>query len=199
MEEILGVDPSHHSDDEAKPAAAEKPASPSAAAQRPLIEGYPAVGDCARAEAVAAAAPKPAPPAPPRRRLRPNRPSATTRTTFDRCWRARCGDAGGGHQAGATEADVFELTDDDALPDPAPPAASVNKIERRTTSNSAKLSVTSPSRPRPPFESAAPARPILSHSPVSAVGQSAYIRWQYRAEQQCTDAGGSGQKCCGPC
>ena len=69
------------------------------------------------------------------------------------------------------EADVFELTDEMALPDPAPPppAASFNKIEPRTTSNSPKPRRHVASRPMSRRSRAAPARPILSHSTVSAV------------------------------
>ena len=67
------------------------------------------------------------------------------------------------------EPDVFELTDEMALPDPAPPAASFNKIEPADDIefSEAKASRRQPAY-EPPFESA-PARPILSHSTVSAV------------------------------
>ena len=68
------------------------------------------------------------------------------------------------------EPDVFELTDEMALPEPAPPAATFNKVEPQDDIEftEAKASRRQPAY-EPPFESAAPARPILSHSTVSAV------------------------------
>ena len=69
------------------------------------------------------------------------------------------------------EADVFELTDEMALPEPAPAsAATFSKVEPQDDIEftEAKASRRQPAY-EPPFESAAPARPILSHSTVSAV------------------------------
>jgi cell pole-organizing protein PopZ len=68
------------------------------------------------------------------------------------------------------EADVFELTDEMALPDPAPSAATFSRVEPQDDIEftEAKASRRQPAY-EPPFESAAPARPILSHSTVSAV------------------------------
>jgi len=69
------------------------------------------------------------------------------------------------------EADVFELTDEMALPEPAPApsAATFSKVEPQDDIEftEAKASRRQPAY-EPPFESA-PARPILSHSTVSAV------------------------------
>jgi cell pole-organizing protein PopZ len=77
------------------------------------------------------------------------------------------------------EADVFDLTDEMAVPDPAPtPAASsFHKIEPQddiefTESAAAKALHRQPAYEPPPFESAAaaaPAQQILSRSTVSAV------------------------------
>jgi len=76
------------------------------------------------------------------------------------------------------EADVFELTDEMALPDPAPPAppvASFHKIDPQddlefTESAAAKAPHRQPAYEPPPFEAApAPQQQILSHSTVSAV------------------------------
>ena len=68
------------------------------------------------------------------------------------------------------EADVFELTDEMALPVPAP-AAAFSKIEPQDDIEftEAKASRRQPAYEPPPFESAAPPRQILSHSTVSAV------------------------------
>ena len=68
------------------------------------------------------------------------------------------------------EPDVFELTDEMALPEPAPAAATFNKVEPQDDIEftEARASRRQPAY-EPPFESAAPARPILSHSTVSAV------------------------------
>jgi cell pole-organizing protein PopZ len=70
------------------------------------------------------------------------------------------------------EPDVFELTDEMALPEPAPApaAATFSKVEPQddiefTEAKAARRQAAH----EPPFESAAPARPILSHSTVSAV------------------------------
>jgi uncharacterized protein len=69
------------------------------------------------------------------------------------------------------EADVFELTDEMALPDPPPPpppAASFNKIEPEDDIEFSESRNRQPVREAASFESA-PTRPMLSHSTVSAV------------------------------
>jgi uncharacterized protein len=167
MEEILASIRRIIADDEAKPAAAEKAASPPAA--KPVMNDIPP-------SAIAPApkltpAPKPAPPPPP-----PPAPEPAASNNQDDI------DAMLASLDAATpeadirpaqpEADVFELTDEMALPDPPPPppAASFNKIEPADDIefSEAKASRRQPAY-EPPFESAAPARPILSHSTVSAV------------------------------
>ena len=75
------------------------------------------------------------------------------------------------------EADVFDLTDEMALPDPppAPAASSFHKIEPQddiefTESAAARAQHRPPAYEPPPFESAAPPPPqMLSRSTVSAV------------------------------
>ena len=168
MEEILASIRRIIADDEAKPAAAEKPASPPAAAKPAVMKDIPPSAIAPAPKPVAA--PKPAPPAPPP----PPAPEPVVSNNQDDI------DAMLASLDAATpeadirpaqpEADVFELTDEMALPDPVPPAASFNKIE---PADDIEFSEANASRRQPayepPFESAAPARPILSHSTVSAV------------------------------
>ncbi len=170
MEEILASIRRIIADDEAKPASAEKAASPPAAAKPAVMKDIPpsAIAPAPKL----AAAPKPAPPAPPP--PPPPAPEPVVSNNQDDI------DAMLASLDAATpeadirpaqpEADVFELTDEMALPDPAPPAASFNKIEPADDIefSEAKASRRQPAY-EPPFESAAPARPILSHSTVSAV------------------------------
>jgi cell pole-organizing protein PopZ len=69
------------------------------------------------------------------------------------------------------DADVFELTDEMALPDPAP-AAPFNKIEPADDiefSERTSVKARQPAYEPPPFESGPPAQQILSRSTVSAV------------------------------
>jgi uncharacterized protein len=166
MEEILASIRRIIADDEAKPAAAEKPASPAAAAKPAVMKDIPPSAIAPAPKPVAA--PKPAPPPPP-----PPAPEPVASNNQDDI------DAMLASLDAATpeadirpaqpEADVFELTDEMALPDPAPPAASFNKVEPQDDIEftEAKASRRQPAY-EPPFESA-PARPILSHSTVSAV------------------------------
>ncbi|XSC46829.1 PopZ family protein [Bradyrhizobium sp. RDT10] len=167
MEEILASIRRIIADDEAKPAAAEKPASPAAAAKPAVMKDIPP--SVIAPAPKPAAAPKPAPPPPP-----PPAPEPAVSNNQDDI------DAMLASLDAATpeadirpaqpEADVFELTDEMALPEPAPPpAASFNKIEPADDIefSEAKASRRQPAY-EPPFESA-PARPILSHSTVSAV------------------------------
>ena len=162
MEEILASIRRIIADDEAKPAAAEKPASPTAAAKPAVMKDIP--------PSAIAPAPKPVPPPPP-----PPAPEPAASNNQDDI------DAMLASLDAATpeadirpaqpEADVFELTDEMALPEPAPaPAATFSKVEPQ---DDIEFTEAKASRRQPayeaPFESAAPARPILSHSTVSAV------------------------------
>ena len=171
MEEILASIRRIIADDEAKPAAAEKPASPAAAAKPGRDEGYPAVGDCAGAEAGSAAEAR-------RRRLRragSRPPSATTRTTSTRCWRAsmRRRPRRTSGRAAARGRRVRTHRRDGAAD-----AAIRHRRQRRSTRSSRRTTSNSPkprrhaaSRPtsRRRSRAAAPAQQILSHSTVSAV------------------------------
>ena len=171
MEEILASIRRIIADDEAKPAAAEKPASPAAAAKPAVMKDIPPSA-IAPAPKPAAATPKPVPAPPPP----PPAPEPVASNNQDDI------DAMLANLDAATpeadirpaqrpepEADVFELTDEMALPDPAP-TASFSKIEPEDDIefSEAKASRRQPAY-EPPFESAAPARPMLSHSTVSAV------------------------------
>jgi uncharacterized protein len=172
MEEILASIRRIIADDEAKPAAAEKPASPAAA--RPEAPARPSVmkdiPPSAIAPAAKPAAPKPAPPPPP-----PPAPEPVASNNQDDI------DAMLASLDAATpeadirpaqpDADVFELTDEMALPDPPPSKASFSKIEPEDDiefsegANKARRPAYEP----PPFESAVPTQQILSRSTVSAV------------------------------
>jgi cell pole-organizing protein PopZ len=170
MEEILASIRRIIADDEAKPGAAEKAASPPAAAKPAVMKDIPPSA-IAPAPKPAAAAPKPAPPAPPPPPPAPEPAVSNNQDDIDAMLASL--DAATPEadiRPAQPEADVFELTDEMALPDPAPPAASFNKIEPQDDIEftEAKASRRQPAY-EPPFESAAPARPILSHSTVSAV------------------------------
>src|SRR6266404_4614045 len=170
MEEILASIRRIIADDEAKPAAAEKLAS-AATAVKPVMKDIPpsAIAPAPKP----ASAPKPVPPPPP-----PPAPEPAASNNQDDI------DAMLANLDAATpeadirpaaqpepEPDVFELTDEMALPEPAPApaAATFSKVEPQDDIEftEARASRRQPAY-EPPFESA-PARPILSHSTVSAV------------------------------
>jgi uncharacterized protein len=185
MEEILASIRRIIADDEAKPAeakapevkpaAVEKPASPPPPAKpEPPAAKAPAMKDIppsAIAPKPAAAAPKPAPP--------PEPVVSNNQDDIDAMLASL--DAATPEadiRPAQPEADVFELTDEMALPDPAPaPAASTfNKIDPQddiefTETAAAKALHRQPAYEPPPFESAAaaPGPQILSRSTVSAV------------------------------
>ena len=169
MEEILASIRRIIADDEAKPAAAEKAASPAAAAKPAVMKDIP--------PSAIAPAPKPAPPAPkPAPAPPPPAPEPVASNNQDdidamlASLDAATPEADIRPAQPEPEADVFELTDEMALPEPAPAAATFNKVEPQDDIEftEAKASRRQPAY-EPPFESAAPARPILSHSTVSAV------------------------------
>jgi uncharacterized protein len=170
MEEILASIRRIIADDEAKPGAAEKAASPPAAAKPAVMKDIPPSA-IAPAPKPAAAAPKPAPPAPPPPPPAPEPAVSNNQDDIDAMLASL--DAATPEEdirPAQPEADVFELTDEMALPDPAPPAATFSKVEPQDDIEftEAKASRRQPAY-EPPFENAAPARPILSHSTVSAV------------------------------
>jgi uncharacterized protein len=193
MEEILASIRRIIADDEAKPAAAEKPASPptpasppapakpepaaaAPAAKAPVMKDIPPSAIAAAAKP--AAAPKPAPPPAP-----PEEPVVSNSQDDIDAMLASL-------DASTPEADirppqpdgeVFELTDEMALPDPeppppaAPPASSFHRIDPQDdiefTESAAARALRQPAYEPPPFESAAApaAQQILSRSTVSAV------------------------------
>ncbi|MBA2400122.1 MAG: DUF2497 domain-containing protein [Bradyrhizobium sp.] len=183
MEEILASIRRIIADDEAKPAdakpadvkpaAAEKPASPPPAKPEPPAARAPAMKDIppsAIAPKPAAAAPKPAPPPAPE----PNNQDDIDAMLASLDAATPESDI----RPAQPEADVFELTDDMAVADPVPAAASsFHKIEPQddiefTEAAAAKAPHRQPAYEPPPFENAAaasPAQQILSRSTVSAV------------------------------
>jgi cell pole-organizing protein PopZ len=188
MEEILASIRRIIADDEAKPPTAEKPASPAAAPAKPEKPAAaapaakaPAMNDIppsavptAQAAAAKVAVP-PVKPAPP-----PVAPAAAPAASNSQ-------DDIDALLSGLDEAtsaaeirpplpdgEVFELTDEMALPDP--PQASFHKIEpdddlEFTETAAARAVHRQPAFEPPPFESPAapPPQPILSRSTVSAV------------------------------
>ena len=170
MEEILASIRRIIADDEAKPGAAEKAASPPAAAKPAVMKDIPPSA-IAPAPKPAAAAPKPAPPAPPPPPPAPEPAASNNQDDIDAMLASLDAETPEADiRPAQPEADVFDLTDEMALPDPAPPAATFSKVEPQDDIEftEAKASRRQPAY-EPPFESAAPARPILSHSTVSAV------------------------------
>ena len=174
MEEILASIRRIIADDEAKPAAAEKPASPVAA--RPEAPARPSVMKDIPPSAIAPAAakpaaPKPAPPPPPA----PEPVASNNQDDIDAMLASL--DAATPEadiRPAQPDADVFELTDEMALPDPAPAlaASSFNKIEPADDiefSERVSAKARQPAYEPPPFESEPPAQQILSRSTVSAV------------------------------
>jgi uncharacterized protein len=161
---------------EVKPAAAEKPASPPPAKPEPLAAKPPAMKDIppsAIAPKPAAAAPRPAPPPP-----APEPVASNNQDDIDAMLASL--DAATPEadiRPAQPEADVFELTDEMAVPDPQPAASAFHKIEPQddiefTENAAAKALHRQPAYEPPPFESAAaasPAQQILSRSTVSAV------------------------------
>ena len=187
MEEILASIRRIIADDEAKPAdakpvdvkpaAAEKPASPPPPAKPDPAAKAMAMKDIppsAIAPKPTAAASKPAPPPAPE-------PAASNNQNDIDAMLASLDAAAPEPEIrpapAAAEADVFDLTDEMAVPDPAPAAAaSFHKIEPQddlefTEAVAAKAPPRQPAYEPPPFESAAasPAQQILSRSTVSAV------------------------------
>jgi uncharacterized protein len=188
MEEILASIRRIIADDEAKPAAAEKPASPPAAAKPAPPAAKPAAMKDIPPSAIVPA-PKPAPaaakptpaPAPP-----PPAPEPTAASNNQDDIDAMLAsleaatpesDIRPAQPEAQPEADVFDLTDEMALPDPPPaaPAAAFHKIDPQddlefSESAAAKALHRQPTYEPPPFESAAPPlQQILSRSTVSSV------------------------------
>jgi uncharacterized protein len=190
MEEILASIRRIIADDEAKPPAAEKPSSPVASAAPARLEkpAAPApkpsvmtdIPPSAIAVASAAKTPAPPPPAPPP--AAPPPPAAAAGNNQDDIDALLSGldEATSAEEIRPSQLDseVFELTDEMALPTAPPEQSSFRKVEPQDdlefTDNAAARAVQRqrPFGPPPAFETppqAAPAQAILSHSTVSAV------------------------------
>jgi cell pole-organizing protein PopZ len=168
MEEILASIRRIIADDEAKPAA---PAGAKAEAPaKPVMKDIP---PSAIAPAPKAAAPKPAPPPP----APPPDPATASNNQDDidamlASLDAATPEADIRPAQPEPEPDVFELTDEMALPDPPPaaPAASFNKIEPADDIEFTSPKARQPAYEPPPFQSEpTPVQQILSRSTVSAV------------------------------
>ena len=186
MEEILASIRRIIADDEAKPAVAEKPAAPAAparpekpaaaapAARAPVMNNVPPSTAAAK-PAAAKPAPAPAPP--------PAKPAPAASNSQDDIDAMLAGFDEVAPEPAAppaptpAAADVFELTDDMALPKPAAaapvPQPAFQKVEPDDDLEFAE-SGTRAARRQPPFEPSfegqpAPQQQILSRSTVSAV------------------------------
>jgi uncharacterized protein len=177
MEEILASIRRIIADDEAKPAAAEKPAAQAAAAPaKPAAMTDIPPSKIPAAQAAAAKAPaKPAPPPPPP--PPPPAPEVSNNQDDIDALLAGLDEATPEPEipapAPAPEPEVFELTDEMAVPDaPQPPFSKIEPAEDLVfAENAAKATLRQPAfEPPPLIESPAPAsQPMLSRSTVSAV------------------------------
>lgn len=170
MEEILASIRRIIADDEAKPAAA-KPEAAAAAPPKPVMKDIPPSTLAPPPKPVSAPRPAPAPPPP-----APAPPAAPVVSNSQDDIDAMLASLDAAtpeaeiRPAPQPEPDVFELTDEMALPDPAPPpppAVSFNKIE---PADDIEFSESTRSRQpvhEPAYES--PPQAILSRSTVSAV------------------------------
>jgi cell pole-organizing protein PopZ len=183
MEEILASIRRIIADDEAKPPVAEKAAAPAAPAklEKPAAAtpaGKPAamngIPPSAIPAAQAAAANKPAAvaPAPPAAKAAPAAAAPNSQDDIDALL-SGLDEATSEHEIRPPqpEPEVFELTDEMALPDPAPAFQKIDPQEdlEFTEAGAAKPQPRRPAYEPPLFESAAPPPQILSRSTVSAV------------------------------
>jgi cell pole-organizing protein PopZ len=179
MEEILASIRRIIADDEAKPAGAEKAESPPPAAVKPEPPAAkPAMKDIPPSAIAmpkaAAPPPKPAPPPP-----EPPAPVSNSQDDIDAMLASlEAATPEADIRPSQPEADVFELTDEMAMPEPPapapPPASSFHKVEPQddlefAESAAARALHRQRAYEPPPFESAAPGPQILSRSTVSAV------------------------------
>jgi uncharacterized protein len=190
MEEILASIRRIIADDEAKPPAAEKPSSPATSAAPARLEKPAAPPPAPKpsvmtdippsAIAVAAKTPAPPPPAPPP--AAPPPPAAAASNNQDDIDALLSGldEATSAEEIRPSQRDgeVFELTDEMAVPTAPPQQSSFRKVEPQDdlefTETAAARAVQRqrPFAPPPPLETppqAPPAQAILSHSTVSAV------------------------------
>ena len=177
MEEILASFRRIIADDEAKPPVAEKTASPAApakpAAAAPAVKA-PVMNDIPpSAIPTAKAAPAKASPTPPT--SPPAKPAPAPTNSQDDIDAMLAGLDEATSEAeirpSQPEVEVFELTDEMALPEPPPPAFQrVEPQDDLVFAEAARSAHRAPAYEPPPFESAAAPTPqILSRSTVSAV------------------------------
>jgi len=187
MEEILASIRRIIADDEAKPAAAEKALGPTAAklekpaavapaAKAPVMTNIPPSAIPAAQAAAAQAPPPPAKPAPPPAAPPPAAAAPVSNSQDDiDAMLAGLDEATSEAEIrpAAPEVEVFELTDEMAVPEPPQPA--FHKVDPQddlefTETAAARAVHRRPAFEPPPFESSAPpAQQILSRSTVSAV------------------------------
>jgi cell pole-organizing protein PopZ len=177
MEEILASIRRIIADDEAKPADRPAAAAPAAPPPKPVMKdippsAIPAVRASAAKPAAPAPAPKPAPPAPP-----PAAAAASNNQDDIDAMLASLEEDTAEEEVRKPQpdGDVFELTDEMALPDPPPPpapppAASFSKIDPQDDLEftEARAAQRHPMPEPPPVEMPMPG-PILSRSTVNAV------------------------------
>jgi uncharacterized protein len=184
MEEILASIRRIIADDEAKPSAAEKPASPPAAPAKPAAAATPppkapVMNDIPpsaipAAQAAAKAVPPPAKPVPP---PAPPAPAASnSQDDIDALLNGLDEDTSAEDiRPPLPDGEVFELTDEMAMAPPEPPAQpAFHKVEpdddlEFAETAAAKALHRPPAFEPPALESSAPSQPILSRSTVSAV------------------------------
>src|SRR3954469_950009 len=129
MEEILASIRRIIADDEAKPAAAEKPPSPPAAAKPAVMKDIPPSAIAPAPKPVAAPKPAPPPPAPAPEPVASNNQDDIDAMLASLDAATPEADIRPAQPEAQLEADVFELTDEMAVPDPAPAASAFHKIE----------------------------------------------------------------------
>jgi cell pole-organizing protein PopZ len=166
MEEILASIRRIIADDEAKPAAAEKPAG--APAKPAVMKDIPPSAIAPAPKPAPAPAPKPAPPPPAPAAANPNNQDDIDAMLASLDAATPEADIRPAPPEPEPEPDVFELTDEMAMPapQPAPPPPTFNKVDPQDDIEFTEAK--SRRQPEPPFDGA-PARPILSHTTVSAV------------------------------
>jgi uncharacterized protein len=184
MEEILASIRRIIADDEAKPAAAEKPPGPAAVkpekpaaaapAAKPVMNDIPPSAIPAAQAAAAKVATPPLKPAPPPVTPPAAAPKPAASNSQDDIDALLSGldeaTSPSEVRPPLPDGDVFELTDEMALPEPPPP--SFNKVEPKDNFELAETAAAKPGhRQPPPLETPAAPQPhqILSHSTVSAV------------------------------
>ncbi len=189
MEEILASIRRIIADDEAKPPAAEtpasaaapakpeKPAAPARAAKAPVMNDIPPSANPAAQAAAARPAPPPARPAPPPPAAPTPEPVVSNNQDDIDALLNGLDEATTPEEIRPPlpDGEVFELTDDMAVPAPEPPQPSFHKVEpddgdlEFTETAGARALHRQRGFEPPPLESSAPPQQILSRSTVSAV------------------------------